>query len=103
MPICSYLYDRVCPIFSGAGKFCLAPGLRQLTRDIKNDVRILYFRSDATFVSPMCYHQKKSPNNIRRRSLCDLKCHKIRNGERYLIIFNVIGKKNNQISVYYAD
>ena len=28
----SYLLDRVCSIFSGAGKFCLAHGLRQLTR-----------------------------------------------------------------------
>ena len=27
-----------CSIFSGAGKFCLAHGLRQLTRDTKSDV-----------------------------------------------------------------
>ena len=33
--------DRVCSIFSGAGKFCLAHGLRQLTRDAKNDVGCL--------------------------------------------------------------
>ena len=26
----SYLCERVCSIFSGAGKFCLAQGLRQL-------------------------------------------------------------------------
>ena len=31
----SYLWDRVCSIFSGAGKFCLAHGLRHLTRDVK--------------------------------------------------------------------
>ena len=29
-----YLLDRVCSIFSGAGKFCLAHGLRQLTRHV---------------------------------------------------------------------
>ena len=27
----SNVWDRVCSIFSGAGKFCLAHGLRQLT------------------------------------------------------------------------
>ena len=32
---------RVCSIFSGAGKFCLARGLRQLTRDNKSDVSCL--------------------------------------------------------------
>ena len=39
----SYLLDRVCSIFSGASKFCLAHGLRQLTRDYKSDIRILDF------------------------------------------------------------
>ena len=34
--------------FSGAGKFCLAHGLRHLTRDVKSDVTILNFRSDVT-------------------------------------------------------
>ena len=33
-----YLRDRVCSIFSGAGKFCLAHGLRQLAQDTKSDV-----------------------------------------------------------------
>ena len=33
----SYLGDRLCSILSGAGKFCLAHGLRQLIRDTKND------------------------------------------------------------------
>ena len=37
----SYLLDRVYSIFSGAGKFCLAYGLRQLTRDTKSDVSCL--------------------------------------------------------------
>ena len=47
-----YLRDRICSIFSGPGKFCLAHGLRQLTRDVKNDVRILNFKSDVTDVVP---------------------------------------------------
>ena len=29
----SYLWDRVCSFFSGAGKFCLAHGLGQPTQD----------------------------------------------------------------------
>ena len=36
-----YLWDRVCSIFNDAGKFCLAHGLRQLTRDTKSDVSCL--------------------------------------------------------------
>ena len=46
--VCPYLWDRVCSMFGGAGKFCLAHGLRQLTHDFKSDVRILNFRSDVT-------------------------------------------------------
>ena len=34
----SFLWDRVCSIFSGARKFCVAHGLRQLIRDTKSDV-----------------------------------------------------------------
>ena len=67
----SYLGDRVCFIFSGAGKFCLAHGLRQLTRDVKRDVRILNLRSDVTYSLP-----RKIPNGVRRRSLFDVKIHK---------------------------
>ena len=37
----SHLRDRVCSIFSSAGKFCLAHALRQLTRDKKSDVSCL--------------------------------------------------------------
>ena len=37
----SYLRDRVCSIYSGAGKFCLAHRLRQLKRDTKSDVSCL--------------------------------------------------------------
>ena len=35
--------------FSGAGKFCLAHGLRQLTRVVKSDIRTFKFRSDVTY------------------------------------------------------
>ena len=48
----SYLGDRVRSIFSGAGKFCLAYGLRQFTRDIKSDVSTLNLRSGVTFALP---------------------------------------------------
>ena len=37
----SYVWDRVCSIFSSAGKFCLAKGLRQLTQDSKSNVSCL--------------------------------------------------------------
>ena len=47
--------------FSGAGKFCLAHGLRKLTRDIRSDVRTLNFRSDVTYLT-----QQKSLNDVRR-------------------------------------
>ena len=53
--------------FSGAGKFCLAHGLRQLTREVKNDVRTLNFRSDVT---------TKILHDVQGRSLCDVKCQK---------------------------
>ena len=57
--------------FRGAGKFCLANGLRQLTRDAKSDVRTLNFRTDVIFASP-----RKPPNDDRKRSLCNVKCQK---------------------------
>ena len=44
--------------FSGAGKFRLAHGLRQLIRDVKSDVRILNFRSDVTYSL-----KRKTPND----------------------------------------
>ena len=47
-------YKTVLFYFSGAGKICLAHGLRQLTRDVKNDVRTLNFRSNVT-----CDHHEK--------------------------------------------
>ena len=46
------LSDRDCSIFSSAGKYCLAHWLRQLTRDIKSDVRTLNFKSDIIFAPP---------------------------------------------------
>ena len=49
-----FLPMRVCSIFSRAGKFFLAHGLRQLTCDIKSDIRILNFGSAVL----VCYHEK---------------------------------------------
>ena len=71
--------------FSGAEKYWL----RQLTRDVKSDVRLLNFRSDVIFVPP----RKK---DIMRHNMSKIK-GMINNN------FNVIGKKNNQTSVSDAD
>ena len=65
----SYLWNGVCSILSGAGKFCLAHGLRQLSRDAKLDVSILYFRSDVTFAPT-----HKISNDVRKSSLWYVKC-----------------------------
>ena len=67
----SYLWDKVCSVFSGAGKFCLAHGPRQLTRDVKCEVRTLDFRSDVTSAP-----SRKTPNDIQKWSLCEIKCQK---------------------------
>ena len=53
-------------------------GLRQLTRAIKSGVRILNFKSDVTYSLP-----RKTPNDTRRRWLCDIKCHNERNDKRF--------------------
>ena len=47
-----------------ARKFCLGHGLRELTRDVKNDVRTLNFISDVTYALP-----RKMSNGVRGRSL----------------------------------
>ena len=57
--------------FSGAAKFCLANGLRQLTHGVKSDLRTLNSRSDVISAPP-----RETPNDIRKRSLCDVKCQK---------------------------
>ena len=57
--------------FSRAGKFCLAQGLGQLTRDVLCDVRTLNSRRDVTLALP-----RKKSNNLRREPLCDVKLHK---------------------------
>ena len=51
----TYDSERVCSIFSGAGKFCLANGLRQLTRDVRSSEinRIL------EVTSLMLHHEKR--------------------------------------------
>ena len=52
LEILSYLWDIICSIFSGARKFRLIHGLRQLICDVKSVVRILNFRSDVTYALP---------------------------------------------------
>ena len=69
----SYIRNRVCSIYSGTGKFCLAHGLRQLTHTFNIDVRSLNFRSDVTFALP-----RKTLNDVRKRSSCDVKCQKMK-------------------------
>ena len=61
----------MCTICSGAGQFCLAYDQGQLTRNVKNDVRTLNFRSDVMFAP-----QRKTQNDVGKRSLCDVKCQK---------------------------
>ena len=61
----------MCSVSRGAGKFCLTHGLRQHTRDVKNDVRNLDFISDVIYAA-----SRKSLNDVRRRSLCDVNCQK---------------------------
>ena len=63
--------------FSGADKFCLAHGLRQLTREVNSDVRTLKFIGDVTYVVT-----RKTPNDVGRKSLCDMKCQKKKKKER---------------------
>ena len=80
--------------FQRCWKILSSHWLRQLTRDAKNDVRILNFRNDVTDALP-----RKTTNDVRRRSLCDKNVIDKRNDERYLIIFTVIRKNNNQTSI----
>ena len=84
--------------FSSAGKFCLAYGLGKLTCDVKSDVSSLNLRSDVTFAS-----LQETPNDVRNRSLCDVKCKKGKKWRNINNNFNVIGKKNNQSSVSDAN
>ena len=59
--------------FCEAGKFCLAYGLGQLMHDVKSDVGTLNFRSDVIFAPP-----RQTPYDVRKRSLCDVKCQKMK-------------------------
>ena len=78
LPKFSYLWDRVCSIFSGAGKFCCAHGLRQLTRDIK--------------VTSVVY-KRYLPTITKNSEGC----------LELTFIFLIIGKKNDQSLVSDAD
>ena len=58
----------------GVGKFCLVHWLsQQLTRNVKHEVRTLNFRRDVTLAPT-----RKTPNDVRKRSLCNVKCKKIK-------------------------
>ena len=78
----SYLWDRVCSIFRGAGKFCLAHGLRQLTRDTICDVSCLQMLTKLQMTFGFGFHATLVVNIPFKTS-----------------IFPIIGKKNNQWSV----
>ena len=83
----SYLCERVCSSFSDAGKFCLAPGLREFTRDTKSDVSYL-----------------QTHLNEKRRMTFGMVV--IKRDLDILFkapILPVIGKKNDQSSVSEAD
>ena len=60
-------------MFSGAGKFCLAHWLRQLTRDIKYDVRTLNFRRDVTFAPLQKNTEWHSEKVVMRRKMSEMK------------------------------
>ena len=66
-----FIFLPMSSTFSGAGKFCLAHGLKQLTSNVKTDVITLNFRGDITSAPP-----RKMLSYVRRRSLCDIKCQK---------------------------
>ena len=57
--------------YSEAVKIGLADGWRQFKRDVKKNVRTLNFKSDVTYL-PL----RKTRNDVRRRSLCDVKWQK---------------------------
>ena len=60
-------------MFSGAGKFCLAHWLRQLTRDIKYDVRTLNFRRGVTFAPQRKNTEWHSGKVVLRRKMSEMK------------------------------
>ena len=62
--------------FSGAEKLCLAHWLKQLTRDVKSDVRTLNFISDVNFKP-----QQKTSNVLLIMSFCDVNDKNERNDD----------------------
>ena len=87
----SYLWDKVCSIFRGAGKFCLAHRLRQLTRDTLSDVN--------------CLQTLLMRRNARPRMTFKVHHHTtlIVNILFKPSIFPILGKKNNKSSFFDAD
>ena len=60
-------------IFSGADKFCLAHALRQLTRDVKSNIRKLNSSSDVIFSPP-----RETPNDVRKKVVMRRKMSKLK-------------------------
>ena len=87
----SYLRDRAGSIFSGAGKFCLAHGLRQLKRDPKSDLSCL-----RTLLT-------RQNENLHMTFGVGPHTSLIVNMLFETLIFQRKGKKNNQSSVSNAD
>ena len=58
-------------IFSGAGKFCFSNGQRQLTCDVKSDIKVLNFRRTS-----LMRYQSKHRITLVEVVMCDVKCHK---------------------------
>ena len=67
--ICSFFYNHVGEGGSGGARTlsCLWAGTA------KNDIRTLNFRSDVIF-----HHHEKTPNDIQKRLLCDIKMSKMK-------------------------
>ena len=88
----SYLWDRVISIFSGAGKFWLGHGLRQVTRDTKIGVSCLQ--------TILIRRNEELQNDVRSWSSFNVSCKKFKEIIRF---YSIIGKKNNQPLVSGAD
>ena len=81
-------FFRTCSNFSVAGKFCLAHGLRQLTRDTKGDCDVICIQT------PLTRRNKKF--GVGRSVNC-------KHFKEMIQFYTIIGKKNNQSSLSDAD
>ena len=62
-------FSCLCSSVSGAGNFCLADGLGQLTCDVKSDIRTLNFRSDVIFCTTTKNTECRSETFAMRRKI----------------------------------